>query len=353
MRVFGSIRAAQSLDDTLAAAVGEARTLLATHVAVLRVERGAGRTSASVSLSSKYATLEQVPWSGLEHLEAPLVADDGSALGDLKVTDPIAGHFGASDAETLAQIAEITAFALERPRQTRPTTPRCANTCDDIVAMVSHDLRSPLNMIAMSAGLLRRDVAGGGLPLLDTIERSVTRMNTLISDLGDAGSIAEHSLTLALRPERVTSIVWDAVDAVGQLAASSGCTIETRAPGPPDEEIEILADRPRLSRVLFHLVRNAIQSSPAGGQVTVGVEVEHGVETTACFFVVDGGRGIPADRMAGLFERYPHARSESRKGIGLGLFVARGIVEAHGGHLQIESELAAGTRAVFAIPRAR
>jgi len=351
-RATQNIRAARTIDDALAAAAAEARALLDTHIAVVRFEVAAGRTCSRVSLSEKYATLTRVPETRLEYLEAPLFADDGSASGTIKVADPPRGSFGAGDTELLAQLAHVTAMALERVRPAaRSTAPGKAGTCDDIVAMVSHDIRSPLNMISMSAGLLRRDVAAPSIALVDTIEKSVTRMNTLLGDLADAGSIAESTLSLTRLPERASAIVREAADVAAQLASAHACAIETDARSI-DEELEIVADRPRLTRVLFHLLRNAIQSSPKGGRVKVGVTASERNDGSATFFVIDEGPGIPADRLAAIFERHSTPRTESRKGIGLGLFVARGVVEAHGGCLRIESD-AAGTTVLVEIPATR
>jgi signal transduction histidine kinase len=344
-RAITNLRAARSLEDTLAVAAAEARNLLRAHVAIGRLDLALEGTLSRASLSEKYADLQDARASSGERLEAPVASEGGAPLGTIVVADPVAGSFSPADGEVLDHFAGILGMAVDSAR-VRPAALDAARVSDDIVAMVCHDLRSPLNTIAMSAGLMRQDAAGPPIALVERIEKSVARMNGLISDLIDASSIAQGPLSLVRVPERALPIVRDAVEAASVVAATHGCTIDCAL---SDDEMVILADRQRLMRALFHLLRNAVQFSPKGGSVTVRIDVDSGQFR---FRVTDQGPGIAEDGIEHVFDRYRESNSLSRKRTGLGLFVSRGIVEAHGGQIRVESAKGNGTSVIVSIPLA-
>jgi PAS domain S-box-containing protein len=219
---------------------------------------------------------------------------------------------------------------------------------EEVLGVVSHDLRNPLGAIAMCAGKLRRDPPSDPAArdeLLATISESVEIMNRLIQDLVDVASIERGQLSLeraAVSPGRV-------IDGAAQLfrveAEQHGIHLgrEVEADLP-----ELSADDARLGQVLSNLVRNAIKFTPDGGRITLRAARQ---ENAVRFSVTDTGRGIDPALHQRIFDRYWHASTGARKsGTGLGLSIARGIVEAHGGRLTVESAPEEGSTFAFTIP---
>jgi signal transduction histidine kinase len=337
------IHAALSVAETLDLTAAEARELLAAHAAVTRLEAAGSERLESVSLSPKFASIEAVRAAGTPWLDVALTAHDGTPLGTLSVADPAEGSFRRGDEAVLRQLAQAAAIALEKARLVKAAQ-HAARMRDEVLAIVSHDLRSPLNTIAMSAGLLRESVGKVELGLVERIERGVKRMNRMISDLLDASCIDEGKLAVVARPEKASTIVREAVDNAEPIAGAKGCKVVC---GAIDEGTLVLADRQRMLQVLSNVIGNAIRFSPASGNIVVDVQRSGPL---AWFSVSDEGPGIEAEHLGRLFDRYYKADLESREGAGLGLFIARGIVEAHGGGIRVESERGRGTKVSFSIP---
>ena len=339
------IHAALSIAETLDITATEARDLLAAHAAVTQLDGPASQRLESVSLSPKFASIEAVRAAGTPWLDVPLTGHNGASLGTLSVADPLAGAFRRSDEAVLRQLAQTAAIALEKARLVKAAQD-AARMRDEVLAIVSHDLRSPLNTIAMSAGLLREAVGKPELGLVERIERGVKRMNRMISDLLDASCIDEGKLAVVARPEKAATIVREAVDNAEPIAGAKGCQVVC---GELDDATLVVADRQRMLQVLSNVIGNAIRFSPAPGAIVVDVERNGAL---AWFSVKDHGPGIQAEHLDRLFDRYYKANLDSREGAGLGLFIARGIVEAHGGRIRVESEPGHGTKVSFSIPLA-
>jgi len=141
----------------------------------------------------------------------------------------------------------------------------------------------------------------------------------------------------------VSNVLALAEESVRHLATERGITVEIRH----DETIRVRGDRGRLVQVLGNLLSNAIKFSPVGGRVRLGASRDG---DSAVFEVADHGAGISPSDQQHLFDRYWQARSSDRRGVGLGLAIARGIVDAHGGRLWVESEVGRGSRFCFALP---
>jgi signal transduction histidine kinase len=221
---------------------------------------------------------------------------------------------------------------------------------EEILRVVSHDLRNPLSAIAMATRVLRTSPPAeqrGRDDLLVTIAESTDWMNRLIQDLLDVASIERGSLSLERRRESVEELVGQAINMFSVEALESGKVVETTLDGslPP-----VHADGARVVQVLGNLLRNAIKFTPEGGRIIVRASGGDGVVT---FAVADTGIGIPADAQARVFDRYWHASTAGTKGTGLGLSIAKGIVEAHGGRIWVESTPGRGSAFAFTIPVAR
>ncbi|HEX7018425.1 MAG TPA: PAS domain S-box protein [Gemmatimonadaceae bacterium] len=219
---------------------------------------------------------------------------------------------------------------------------------DDVLAVVSHDLRNPLSAISMcSAALLREPAAEdeGVRHLIDTVSQSAEWMGRIIRDLLDVASIDAGALALQRAQCSIEDIVEDTVDLLQPIAAGNEITLDVELPQdvPPVE-----ADAERLQQVLSNLVGNACKFTSAGGTITIRVER---AGDSAQVSVNDTGRGIPAEDLPHLFDRFWQSRRGARqRGTGLGLAIAKGIVEAHGGRLWAESTEGSGSTFYFTIP---
>lgn len=218
---------------------------------------------------------------------------------------------------------------------------------DDLLATVSHDLRNPLNTIRMAAGLLRKIGEGKPAELAARIDRSAERMLRLIGDLLEASRIEAGALAAARRPEDAASLVNAAVDMLGPLAAEKSIALSAQA---PSRSLAVLCERDLVMRVFSNLIGNAIKFSPEGAPITVAAEEREG---QVHFSVSDRGPGIPAEHLAHVFERYWQVKGGDRRGSGLGLYIAKGIVEAHGGRIWIDSAAGVGTTIHFTLPLAQ
>jgi two-component system, chemotaxis family, sensor kinase Cph1 len=221
---------------------------------------------------------------------------------------------------------------------------RAVRARDDLVAVVSHDLRNPLGVIQMQAAILLQTVGSGSEDFsrriqtsTDHIQRAVRRMNTLIRDLLDLAKLEAGRFTLQCSRCQMNDLVEESLLILRPLAEAKRITLtsDLRA-GAVD------ADRDRIFQVLSNLVGNAIKFTPERGSIRVRAETENAeVRVT----VTDTGPGIPPDQLANVFDRYWQARRSDQEGSGLGLFIAKGIVEAHGGRIWTEAH--EGTGATF------
>jgi signal transduction histidine kinase len=238
-----------------------------------------------------------------------------------------AAELFASLAAVAIENARLYAQALEGSRAR-----------EDLLASVSHDLKNPLSTIRMSTQLLRRGTPARAPTLVERIARSEQRMSRLISDLLDASKIEAGALKTAGQMEEVGLLLEEAAE----LFADRPVLIE-----PPDWRLEVPADRELLLHVFTNLVGNALKFSPEGSAVTLAARARDGeVE----FSVGDHGPGMSPDEVAHAFDRYWQSRGTDRRGSGLGLYIVRGIVEAHGGRVWIDSTLGAGTTVRFTLP---
>jgi len=177
------------------------------------------------------------------------------------------------------------------------------------------------------------------------IRRSADRMNRLILNLLDVASIEAGRLVIEKKRDRVGSLVRDAIEMQQVLATAKTLALEAKIAAPDD--LEVMCDRERLLQVFANLIGNAIKFTPEGGSITVGVEAR-GPEVR--FAVNDTGPGILEDALPHVFDRFWQAQKTARLGTGLGLSIAKGIVEAHGGRIWVESQLGIGTKFFFTLP---
>ena len=223
---------------------------------------------------------------------------------------------------------------------------------DEFLAVVTHDLREPLGAANLGATTIERMIPDRpeSAPLRNAaarIRRACGRMSALVDDLLDVASIDAGKLSLKVEPLDAATLVDDAVEACQPTAAERSIALGGEAP----PGIRLRCDRNRIAQVFSNLLSNALKFTTAGGAVRVEASRrERDGIPEVCFSIHDTGAGIPEDQLGRIFERFYQGAARGRTGAGLGLYIARGIVEAHGGHIWVESEVGAGTTFFFTLP---
>jgi len=222
---------------------------------------------------------------------------------------------------------------------------------DDFMGMVSHDLRNLLSGISMNASLLSEQVSepdAGRRTVAATmlIQRYVARMNRLIGDLVDVVSIDAGKL--AVQPERgdAAALLTEAAHAFAFAASDKGLTLKSEI---TEHTLPAEFDHDRMLQVLANLITNAIKFTPHGGRITVRGERDRDELRLS---VQDTGPGIPSHMLEAVFERFWQVGKNDKRGLGLGLYISKCIVDAHGGRIWAESTLGDGSWFHVAMPLA-
>lgn len=232
----------------------------------------------------------------------------------------------------------------ERERSDGAVTAR-----DAFLAIVSHDLRNMLGSIGGYASLMVKGIspdnfAERAATYEQRIQRTVARMNRLVGDLVDIASIESGALAVQRETSDPTLVVNEAVESFQQQAGSRGISLTTALETP----LPVVSfDPSRILQVVVNLLSNAIKFTPAHGQVVLGVER---VGEELRFVVADTGQGIPADKLEAIFERFLQLTENDRRGVGLGLYISKCIVQGHGGRIWAESTPGAGSKFCFTLP---
>jgi signal transduction histidine kinase len=225
-------------------------------------------------------------------------------------------------------------------------TKAALTTREEFLAIVSHDLRNPLNNISIAAqNLLEepKDIK----ELASSINRSAGEMLRLIEDLLDVERIAAGKLTLHCEQHDVSEIIKQAVEELQKAAAFKGISLRAE---PRDVNGYVVCDRSRVMQVLSNLIENAIKFTPAKGQVCVSCQRTGPQGKEVQVSVSDNGEGIAPEKIKTIFERFSQIYDKDRRGLGLGLYIAKMLVEEHGGRIWIDSKLGEGSTFHFTIP---
>jgi len=254
--------------------------------------------------------------------------------------------------------------------QERERADDALETRDEFLAIVSHDLRNLLNSMLGFAGLISQEVArepANARVVGDAqrILRSGTRMYRLIGDLVDVASIQAGTLGVTRRPQAPTAVVQEAVDTFLAQATGRGVTLRAELVSPLPE---VAFDAARILQVLGNLLSNALKFTPRGGEVVLRVEAAEDGPSPVIgganrppgaiaplnvlrFSVSDTGPGIPPDKLDKIFDRYLQVRSDDSRGVGLGLYISRCIVQGHAGRIWAERRAGGGSTVCFTLPR--
>lgn len=272
----------------------------------------------------------------------------GRMIGAIKVATVRGGKRPLTEADVPAveELAHRAALAIDNARLYRQAQ-ESARSREEALAIMAHDLRNPLNVVLATAKALlemplsevrRRE-------LLEREVRAVEQADRLIDDLLQVARSEAGRLDLERERVAPAELIEEVVDAFHDSAEEAGLELGGRtADGLP----AVSADPGRVRRVLANLLSNAIKYSEEGGRITV--EAEAGVGGDVVFAVADTGPGISEEERAHLFQRFWQAKRAGRAGAGLGLAIAKGIVEAHGGRIWVESEVGRGSTFCFALP---
>jgi signal transduction histidine kinase len=289
----------------------------------------------------------------LDPRSPPIGPNDLARIADELVrqrpNDPISEMYEQNQA-LLRTMEELRLREEESARLAREAQ-EATRARDTMLAIVSHDLRNPLNAVLLSASfLLDVGTAKLGTELLEkqlrVIRRSTQMANRLIEDLLDVARIEAGRLSIEPRAQDAGVLVAEAYEALRLSAEEKSIQLEHEV---PDEIPATCADRDRVIQVLCNLGANAIKFTPRGGRVVLRAEPAEG---EVRFSVSDTGSGVPAEQLEHIFDRYWQANRADRRGVGLGLAIVKGIVEAHGGKVWVESEVGVGTTCYFTVSTA-
>ncbi len=234
-------------------------------------------------------------------------------------------------------------YAREQESAARATHAAAAK--EDLLGIVAHDLRNPLGAIVLKATLIDRAATEPKTHRhAESIAAIATRMEAFIQKLLDAATIEAGRLVVSWKRCAVADLVAATMDTFGALAAQKAVTLEHEI-GRGD--LGFWGDPERIGQVLSNLVGNALKFTPEGGRITIRA-VESGFHTR--IEVRDTGPGIASQHLPQVFDRFWKADAEGRKGTGLGLYIARGIVETHRGRIWVESRVGAGSAFIFELP---
>jgi signal transduction histidine kinase len=266
------------------------------------------------------------------------------ARGNLRVQVPVTGRNEMAElARTFNEMASQLEAAARKQREL-DTLRR------DLVAWVGHDLRTPLTSIRVILEALADGVVEDPVTVqryLETAQRHIRALSALIDDLFEMAQLDAGGLPLERHPNSISDLISDTLESFSALAARQGVKLEGSVPPGIDP---VCMDAQKIGRVLANLVGNALRHTPAGGVVQMRASVEaEGVRVE----VRDSGEGISPQDLPHIFEQFyrgEKSRSRDTGGSGLGLAIAKGIVEAHGGRIGVESTPGQGACFFFNLP---
>jgi PAS domain S-box-containing protein len=278
-------------------------------------------------------------------LAAPLIGRDGRNLGLIQLSDKIEGDFTVEDEAVLRQLANVASAVVENIGLYHAA--QGANRAkDEFLATLSHELRSPLSAVLGWARILRREALDRdtAAQAVESIERNVRVQTQLVDDLLDVSRIVSGRLKLEVQTVELAPIIEACVDAVRPWAEANGVRLDVVL----DFQAFVSGDAERLQQVIRNLLSNALKFTPKGGRVQVRL---HRTESVAEVVVSDTGHGIAPELLPHVFERLWQADGSTTRrhgGLGLGLAIAKHLVELHGGTIRAESA-GPGTGATFTV----
>ncbi len=269
---------------------------------------------------------------------------DDSTLKQASTAEPygyILKPFQLREIKAAVEMA-LHRHAMESQRQHQAQ--RAVRLREEILAIVSHDLRNLLNVILLPAQQLAANKPVCSLE--QAIVRGAQRMKRLIGDLLDVASIDAGRLSIERRATPAGELLCQAIESLRPEIAEKSIALDEQLPDP---SISVQCDPGRILQVLLNLLGNAIKFTPPQGRITLRLTSG---DHLLCFAIADTGPGIAPSEIPLLFERFWHSPRAYRHGAGLGLYIAKGIIEMHGGQIWVDSRLGTGSTFSFTLPRA-
>ncbi|MBU8897942.1 GAF domain-containing protein [Corallococcus sp. M34] len=273
----------------------------------------------------------------------------GHTLGAVTFVSSDSGRrYGPDDLALAEDLCLRASLAIDNARLVGESR-RAARAREDLLAVVSHDLKNPLGVVQLGAALLTRGAAGkpGSEAVAKQAARihdAAERMSRLISDLLDWGRLEAGRLPLDASEHSAAALATEALESIRPLAEAKGLLLQADL---PPESLRVRCDRGRVLQVLGNLLGNALKFTPLGGTLAVTVTARRG---EVDFSVRDTGTGIAPEALPHIFDRYWQARDAASRGTGLGLAIAKGLVEAHGGTIRAQSVPGVGSTFTFTLP---
>ncbi len=314
------------------------------------------RESADAVLTEARAKADQRLDDALPHvatdstLAKERVQEDEALQDERASADEILRRERSENARVLSRLLPLEREKTDRFLLTeRARSDDALSNRDNFLGLVSHDLRILLSGIVMTAELLsaralENEDGKQTLGATARIQRYAARMNRLIGDLVDVASIDAGKLAITPALGDAAALIAEAVDTFQAAASAKGICLQTEiVKGPLLAEF----DHDRMLQVLANTIANAIKFTSEGGSIRVRGERAGGELRVS---ISDTGSGIPGNMLEAIFERFWQVGKNDRRGVGLGLYISRCIVEAHGGRIWAESRLGEGTCIIFTLP---
>ena len=279
---------------------------------------------------------------------APLLAREKLLGAIALVSSSKSRLYGPPDVRLAEELARRAALSIENARLFSEAQ-RAARTREDVLAVVSHDLKNPLTNIALAVNLLRgfkRIDADQVKEFVKKVQRSADQMEILIADLLDFARIQSGTFSVLISTNRLSHAVMPATDRMRALAEAKQQTLEVDLPSSLPS---VAIDAQRIGQVVSNLLSNAIKFTPQEGTIRISAS-RRGHQLVVS--VADTGPGIPQAHLSKIFDRFWRAPGTTQTGSGLGLSIAKGIVEAQGGAIWAESQLGKGSSFFFTVPLA-
>ncbi|MFY0582422.1 GAF domain-containing sensor histidine kinase [Cystobacter fuscus] len=300
------------------------------------------------NLTEQPVAVERTEWSGFPSNLRLRIQVRGRTLGVLSLIAAWPGRHDAADVALFESLAQRIAAAVDTAHLYEQAQ-EAVRWRDELLAVVSHDIKTPLLVVKLNAEILLK-AAREGAPhprqerLMEAILHSSEHMRDLIGGLLDRSRMQGAPVPLTLQPLTVKDVIEQALQVLEPLAQSR--TLKLKVAVSPEAR-PVKADRERVLQILGNLVGNAIKFTPPGGTITLRAKPVDGMMR---FSVKDNGPGISAADLPHLFERFWRSASASERGTGLGLNIVKTLVEAHGGTVWVESQLGAGSTFFFTLP---
>ena len=315
--------------------------VLRTHAPVLLQSDAASRIVEASTNTAYITALEAIKPSSALFL--PLIAR-GQLIGVLTFLRANR-KFDVDDLGFAEDLARLAALALDNS-QLLDAVRSSLRSREEMMGVVSHDLRNPVSAIKMLSRALLQSPADAtqASDSVQLIAEAAGQMDSLINDLLDLNRIDVGQLAIQPEPIDAASLVNESLRTLRPLVEGRKVELDVQLNG---DLPKVRADPERIQQVISNLVGNAIKFTQPGGKIVIAARRD---DEDVVFSVADSGRGIPAEHLSKVFDRYWQSTRTDRQGAGLGLAISKGIVEGHGGRIQIASKPGEGTRVEFTLP---